>query len=165
MNTFLSIRVIASRALSVRPQNNDVKRKQIMERLCLGSDGVAKQIFWRWNRKHGSTPSPLIFCLARVPRGLRVICFPDALFLEKFPNLPSTLKKRKSILSTIPLPHTDTCLMLKCRSETEKYHPSGNLKFNLLGIFQSLKLHITFGKILSFSLKLKYHSKYFRAMG
>jgi len=27
-------------------------------------------------------------------------------------------------------------------SQCKKYHPSGNLKFNYLGIFQSLKLHI-----------------------
>jgi len=31
-------------------------------------------------------------------------------------------------------------------SEFKKYHPSGNLKFNNLGIFQSLKLPILVGK-------------------
>jgi len=56
-----------------------------------------------------------------------------------------------------------------CRSETEKngledlfssvlskfkkYHPSGNRKFNFLGIFLILKLHILLGKILLISLK------------
>jgi len=33
----------------------------------------------------------------------------------------------------------------------KKYHPSGNLKFNNLGISQSLKLRILIGKILPIS--------------
>jgi len=33
---------------------------------------------------------------------------------------------------------------------------SGNLKFNYLGIFQSLKWRISMGKILSISLKLNF---------
>jgi len=60
----------------------------------------------------------------------------------------------------------------RCRSETEKYiledvlssvlpylkkyHPSGNLKFNNLGVLQSLKLRIFVGKFLSISLKLNF---------
>jgi len=36
----------------------------------------------------------------------------------------------------------------------KKYHPSGNLKLNYLGIFQSLKLRHIIGKVLSISLKL-----------
>jgi len=60
----------------------------------------------------------------------------------------------------------------RCRSETEKnilqdlfssvlskfqnYYPSGNLKFNYLGIFQSLKLHDLMGKVLAISLKLNF---------
>jgi len=36
----------------------------------------------------------------------------------------------------------------------KKYHPSGNLKFNNLGIFQSLQLRNLMGKILRISLKL-----------
>jgi len=39
-------------------------------------------------------------------------------------------------------------------SKVKKYHPSGNLKFNNLGIFQSSKLHNFTGKILRISLKL-----------
>ena len=35
-----------------------------------------------------------------------------------------------------------------------KYHPSGNMKFNNLGIFQSLKLRMLMRKILPLSLKL-----------
>jgi len=34
-------------------------------------------------------------------------------------------------------------------SQFKKYHPCGNLKFNYLGIFQSLKLRILMEKILS----------------
>jgi len=41
----------------------------------------------------------------------------------------------------------------------KKYHPSGNLKFTNLGIFQSLKLRIL--KKKSFQFLLIYHSKYF----
>ena len=60
----------------------------------------------------------------------------------------------------------------RCRSETEKnilddilssilsklkkYHPSGNLNFNNLGIFQSLKSSNLKGKILRISLKLNF---------
>jgi len=38
-------------------------------------------------------------------------------------------------------------------SEFKKYHPSINLKFNYLGLFQSLKLVNFIGKILRISLK------------
>jgi len=38
----------------------------------------------------------------------------------------------------------------------KKYHPSGNLNFNYLGISQSLKLRILMGKILSISLQLNF---------
>jgi len=41
-------------------------------------------------------------------------------------------------------------------SQYKKYHPSGNMKFNYLGIFQSLKLRILMEKILSVSLKLNF---------
>jgi len=37
-------------------------------------------------------------------------------------------------------------------SQFKKYRPSGNLTFNYLGIFQSLKLRILVGKIRSISL-------------
>jgi len=40
-----------------------------------------------------------------------------------------------------------------------KYQPSGNFKFNNLGILQSLKLRTSMGKIHQISLEL--HSKYF----
>jgi len=41
-------------------------------------------------------------------------------------------------------------------SELKKYHPSGNLKFNKLGIFQSLKLRNLMEKILRISFKLNF---------
>jgi len=41
-------------------------------------------------------------------------------------------------------------------SQFKKYHPSGNLKFNNSGIFQSLKLRNVMGKILRISLKLNF---------
>jgi len=41
-------------------------------------------------------------------------------------------------------------------SQFKKYHPSGNLKFNNLGIFQSLKLRILVGKIPPITLKLSF---------
>jgi len=41
-------------------------------------------------------------------------------------------------------------------SQFKKYHPTGNLKFNNLGTFQSLKLRILMEKILRISLKLNF---------
>jgi len=41
-------------------------------------------------------------------------------------------------------------------SQFKKYHPSGNLKFDYFGIFQSLKLRILKEKIISISLKLNF---------
>jgi len=41
-------------------------------------------------------------------------------------------------------------------SQLKKYHCSGNVKFNNLGIFQSLKLRILVKKILPFSRKLNF---------
>jgi len=40
--------------------------------------------------------------------------------------------------------------------QLKKYHPSGNLKFNNLGIFQSLKFRILMEKILPISLNLNF---------
>jgi len=41
-------------------------------------------------------------------------------------------------------------------SQFKEYHPSGNQKFNNLGIFQSLKLRILMEKILPISPKLNF---------
>jgi len=46
-------------------------------------------------------------------------------------------------------------------SQLKKYQPSGNLKFNNFGIFQSLKFRILWGKNLSNFSQIKFHSKYF----
>jgi len=43
----------------------------------------------------------------------------------------------------------------------KKIRPSGNLKFNYLGILKTKKLRILMGIILLIFLKLKFHSKYF----
>jgi len=43
-------------------------------------------------------------------------------------------------------------------SQFKKFHPSGNVVFNYLGIFQSLKLRIFMEKILFISLKLNFTS-------
>jgi len=47
-------------------------------------------------------------------------------------------------------------LLSSVLSKFKKYHPSGNLKFYNLDIFQSLKLRTLMGKILPFSLKLNF---------
>ena len=47
-------------------------------------------------------------------------------------------------------------LVISVLSQFGKYHPSGNLKSNNLGIFQSLKLRIVMAKILRISLKLNF---------
>jgi len=43
-------------------------------------------------------------------------------------------------------------------SQFQKYRPSGHLKFNNLGIFQSFKFCILMEKILPISLKLNFTS-------
>jgi len=49
-------------------------------------------------------------------------------------------------------------LLSSVLSQFKKYHPSGNLKFNNFGIFQSLKFCIVMEKIFSISLKLNFTS-------
>jgi len=50
-------------------------------------------------------------------------------------------------------------------AQFKKYHPSGNLNFNYLGIFQSLKLRISMNKILSISLKQNFTPILWAVMG
>jgi len=50
-------------------------------------------------------------------------------------------------------------------SQFKKYHPSGNLKFNYLSIFQSLKLRILIGKFVSISLNLNFTTNTFGCYG
>jgi len=47
-------------------------------------------------------------------------------------------------------------LLISVLSQFKKYQSSGNLKFNNLGIFQSLKSRILMEKILLIFLKLKF---------
>jgi len=47
-------------------------------------------------------------------------------------------------------------LLSSVLSQFNKYHPSRNLKFNYLGIFQSLKLRILLEKILLISYKINF---------
>jgi len=67
-----------------------------------------------------------------------------SLFTHFRPAMPFANRK-KNILED---------LFSSVMSLSKKYHPSGNLKFNDVGIFQSLKLRILLGKILPISLKL-----------
>jgi len=65
-----------------------------------------------------------------------------------------------------PLPPSDAFRKLKKKyfrgffslvlSHLKKYHPSGNMKFNYLGISRGLKLRVLVRKILSISLKLNF---------
>jgi len=50
-------------------------------------------------------------------------------------------------------------------SQFKKYHPSGNLKFNNLGIFLSLKLRTLVRKILPISLNLNFTPNTLAVMG
>ena len=50
-------------------------------------------------------------------------------------------------------------LFSSVQSQCKKYHPSENLKFNNLGIFQSFQFRILMEKILPITLKLKFYSK------
>jgi len=63
------------------------------------------------------------------------------------PLLPSdAVRKQKKIIFED--------LFSSVLSHFKEYHPSGNLKFSNLGIFQSLKLRISMEKIVVISLKL-----------
>jgi len=62
------------------------------------------------------------------------------------PPSSNAFRKQKNILED---------LFSSVLSEFKKYHPSGNLKFNYLVIFRSLKLRIFMEK----SSQAKFHSK------
>jgi len=76
-------------------------------------------------------------------------------FFEFFPIFPWLWKKTKKndgkIEKTGFFPSLQNTkkiddLFSSVLSQLKKYHPSGNLKFNYLGIFQSLKLCISLAK-------------------
>ena len=69
--------------------------------------------------------------------------------LKKFNPLPPSVavrKHKKNVIGSFwsVLPHF------------KKYHPSGNLKLNNLGISRSVKCHMLTGEILSIPLKLNF---------
>jgi len=74
------------------------------------------------------------------------------------------LREKILSISLNPLPPSDAVWKQKkiferivsVLSRFKKYHPSGNLKLNNLGIFKSLKLHILVEKILANSLNLNF---------
>jgi len=68
--------------------------------------------------------------------------------LNPLPPSDAVRKERRFILED---------LFRAVLSQFKKYHPSQNLKFNYLGIFQSLKLRIILGKIPPISLKLNFN--------
>jgi len=70
------------------------------------------------------------------------------------PAMP--LGNRKNILEV---------LFSSVLSQFKKYHPSGNLKFNNLGIFQSFELRNLMWKILRISLKLNFIQILWAVMG
>jgi len=63
--------------------------------------------------------------------------------INPLPPSDAVRKQKKNIVEDL---FSSALLQLK------KYHPSENLKFHYLGIFQSLKLRILAGKILPISL-------------
>jgi len=65
------------------------------------------------------------------------------------PSTPSVAVRKQKIFILDDLFHS-------VLSKLKKYHPSGNLKFNNLGIFPSLKLRILMGKIPPIPLKLNF---------
>jgi len=64
-------------------------------------------------------------------------------YVDPVPPSDAVRKQKKNILKN---------LFSSVLSQLKKCHPSGNLKFNILGIFQSLKFRILMGKILLISL-------------
>jgi len=79
-----------------------------------------------------------------------------------FKKYPKTLQKNAHQPTTARQYRSETkknILEYPFRSvlpQFKKYHPSGNLKFNKLDIFQSLKLRNLMGNILRISLKLNF---------
>jgi len=66
--------------------------------------------------------------------------------------LPTTTQRCRSEIENFILEVLSSSVL----SQLKKYHPSGNLKFNYLGIFQSLKMRNLMGEILLISLKLNF---------
>jgi len=67
--------------------------------------------------------------------------------INPLPPSDAVRKQKKSILED---------LSSSVLSQSKKYHPTGNFKFNNLGIFQSLKFRTLMEKILPTSLKINF---------
>jgi len=67
--------------------------------------------------------------------------------INPLPPSNAVQKQKKNILED---------LFSLVSSKFKKYHPPGNLKFNFLGIFQSLRLRISMEKIFLISLRLNF---------
>jgi len=67
-------------------------------------------------------------------------------YLNPLPPSDAVREQKKNILED---------LLSSVLIQFKKYYPSGNLKFNNLGIFQSLNLRNLKGKSLRISLKLQ----------
>jgi len=77
---------------------------------------------------------------------------PTSSIFSWIPYKPTTAQRCRSATEKFILEDLFSLVM----SQFKKYRPPGNLKFNYLGIFQSLKLRILMGKFLSISLKLNF---------
>jgi len=75
--------------------------------------------------------------------------------------LPSTAQRCRSKTETFILEDLSSAVL----SQLKKYHPSENLKFNYLGIFQSLKLRILMEKIVSIFRQLYFTPNTSRCYG
>jgi len=124
-----------------------------------------------------SISRPLFECSRSFPREISHIS-QYSMLLYLYSRISYVVSEHTCIFqNTLYTPSTFSLLnpQQQCRSETEtfffkrifsvqychslkKYHPSGNLKFNILGISQSLKSRILKEKILSISLNLNFTS-------
>ena len=77
-----------------------------------------------------------------------MFCFRTASLGGSWLNEPTTTQRCSSEKETFILEDLFSSVLLQCK----KYHPSGNLKFNNLVIFQSIKLRVLVEKILPISL-------------
>jgi len=78
-----------------------------------------------------------------------MLCATFEFDLNPLPPSDAARKQKKSIFED---------LFRSVLTKFEKYHTSGNLKFNYFGIFQSLKLRYLMGKILRISLKVNFRA-------
>jgi len=96
-------------------------------------------------------------CLKAVARFSRNI-HQSPLWISSFNEpKPTTAQRCRSATENFILED----LLSSVLSRFKKFQPSGNLKFNILGIFQNFKLRNLMRKIRRIFFQLKSHSKYF----